>query len=87
MQTAWTGCQMYENILYWGLVKKTEPKLTKYPPAVRRKLRKAIYDFDLRAFGEEMTSVNIMPLAARRRYIGEMVDHAIILRHPVCSAG
>ena len=67
---------MSVNILHWGGVKKTEPKLTKYTPAVRRKLRKAIYDFHVRAFGEEMARVNFMPLAARRRYIGEMVDQA-----------
>ena len=48
-----------------------------YTPAMRRKLRKAIYDFHVRAFGEEMARVNHLPLAARRRYIGEMVDHAI----------
>jgi len=46
------------------------------PPAVRRKLRQAIYDFHVRAFGEEMARVNHLPLAARRKYIGEMVDHA-----------
>jgi hypothetical protein len=40
-------------------------------------LRKAIYDFHVRAFGEEMARVNHLPLAARRRYIGEMVDHAV----------
>jgi len=44
-------------------------------PASRR-LRKAIYDFHVRAFGEEMARVNHLPLAARRRYIAEMVDHA-----------
>jgi hypothetical protein len=45
-------------------------------PAIRRGLRKAFYDFHVRAFGEEMARVNHLPLAARRRYIGEMVDHA-----------
>jgi hypothetical protein len=47
-----------------------------YAPAARRKLREAIYDFHVRAFGEEMARVNHLPLGARRRYIGEMVDHA-----------
>jgi hypothetical protein len=46
-------------------------------PTVQRKLREAIYDFHVRAFGEEMARVNHLPLAARRRYIGQMVDHAI----------
>jgi len=57
-------------------MKKTGPLRKKYPPAMRRKLRKAIYDFHVRAFGEEMARVNHLPLAARRRYVGEMVDHA-----------
>jgi hypothetical protein len=48
----------------------------KHAPGARRKLRKAIYDFHVRAFGEEMARVNHLPLAARRRYVGEMVDHA-----------
>jgi hypothetical protein len=48
----------------------------KNAPVARRKLRKAIYDFHVRAFGEEMARVNHLPPAARRRYIGEMVDHA-----------
>ena len=48
-----------------------------HAPAMRRKLRRAIYDFHVRAFGEEMARVNRLPLAGRRRYIGEMVDHAI----------
>ena len=57
-------------------MKKTQQQGIKYAPAVRRKLRKAIYDFPVRAFGEEMARVNHLPPAARRRYIGEMVDHA-----------
>jgi len=56
---------------------KTGKQEKKHPPAMQRKLRKAIYDFHVRAFGEEMARVNHLPLAARRRYIGEMVDHAI----------
>lgn len=48
-----------------------------WPPAVRRKLRRAAYDFHVRAFGEELARVNFQPLAKRRRYIGEMVDYAL----------
>ncbi len=44
---------------------------------VNRALLAALYDFHVRAFGEEMARVNHLPLAARRRYIGEMVDHAV----------
>ena len=44
---------------------------------MRRKVRQAIYDFHIRAFGEEMARVNFLPLAERRRYVAEMVDHAV----------
>ena len=44
---------------------------------MRRKLRQAIYEFHVRSFGEEMARVNFLPLAQRRRYVAEMVDHAI----------
>ena len=42
-----------------------------------RAFRAAVYDFHVRAFGEEMARVNHLPLAARRRYIAEMVDQAV----------
>jgi hypothetical protein len=57
-------------------VNKTGQCKKKSSPTAQRKLREAIYDFHVRAFGEEMARVNHLPLAARRRYIGEMVDHA-----------
>lgn len=43
----------------------------------RQEIRRAIYDFHVRAFGEEMARVNFLPLAQRRRYVADMVDHAI----------
>ncbi len=46
-------------------------------PEVLRHLKRVEYDFHVRAFGEEMARVNFLPLAERRRYVGEMVDHAI----------
>jgi hypothetical protein len=55
-------------------MKKSGEKL---PPSVRRKLRQAIYDFHVRAFGAELARVNHLPLAARRRYVAEMADHAV----------
>jgi hypothetical protein len=48
-----------------------------WPPAVRRKLRQAIYAYHVRVFGEEMARVNFLPLKQRRRYVAEMVDHAL----------
>ena len=47
-----------------------------WPPTVRRKLRAAVYEFHVRSFGEELARVNFQSLAKRRRYVGEMVDHA-----------
>jgi hypothetical protein len=57
-------------------MKKTGQRLKPWPPAIRRKLRQAIYEFHVRSFGEEMARVNFLPLAQRRRYVAEMVDHA-----------
>ena len=48
-----------------------------WPPALRRKMRKAAYDFHVRAFGEEMARVNFLPPGQRRREIEEMMDHAL----------
>ena len=56
---------------------KTGKQKKEHAPAMQRKLRRAIYEFHVRAFGEEMARVNRLPFAARRKYIGEMVDHAI----------
>jgi hypothetical protein len=58
-------------------MKKAGHHRKSWPPAVRRKLRQAIYDFHVRAFGEELARVNFQPLAKRRRYVGEMVNHAL----------
>ena len=44
---------------------------------MRRKLRQAIYAYHVRAFGEEMARVNFLPLKQRRRYVAQMVDHAL----------
>jgi hypothetical protein len=45
-------------------MKKAGQQAKTYTPAVRRLLREAIYDFHVRAFGEEMARVNHLPLAA-----------------------
>jgi hypothetical protein len=42
-----------------------------------QKKRKAIYEFHVRAFGEELARVNFLPVEERRRYVAEMVDHAL----------
>ena len=43
---------------------KTGKQKEKHAPAMQRKLRRAIYDFHVRAFGEEMARVNRLPPAA-----------------------
>ena len=53
------------------------PQMPAWSPAARNRLRRAIYDFHVRAFGEEMARVNFLPLAERKRYVAEMVDHAL----------
>ena len=45
-------------------------------PGQRRRMKKVIYDFHVRAFGEEMARINFLPEAERKREIGEMIDHA-----------
>jgi hypothetical protein len=57
-------------------MKRTKHRKILWTPVVRRKLRRAIYDFHVRAFGEEMARVNFLPLQARRRYVAAMFDHA-----------
>ena len=46
-------------------------------PEVLRHHQRLEYDFHVRAFGEEMARVNFLPLAERRRYVADMVDHAV----------
>ncbi len=46
-------------------------------PEVLDHLRRVAYDFHVRAFGEELARINSLPLAQRRGYVGEMVDHAL----------
>jgi hypothetical protein len=48
-----------------------------WPPAVRRKMRQAVYDFHVRTFGEELARVNFQSPSKRRGYVGEMVDYAL----------
>ncbi len=47
------------------------------PPKVRESLRDIEYEFHVRAFGEEMARVNFLPLQERKKYVADMVDHAV----------
>jgi hypothetical protein len=57
-------------------MKNTGRRKKKNASIMGRKWAAMVYDFHVRAFGEEMARINHLPLAARRRQIGEMVDHA-----------
>ena len=57
-------------------VSKPGQKTIVWSPAARRKIRAALYDFHVRAFGEEMARINFLPLKNRRAAIAAMVDHA-----------
>jgi hypothetical protein len=46
-------------------------------PEVLDHLHQVAFDFHVRAFGEEMARVNLLPLAERRRYVADMFDHAM----------
>jgi hypothetical protein len=62
-------------------MKRPDNRRKPWPPAVRRKMRQAAYEFHVRAFGEELARVNFQSLAKRRQYVAAMVNHA--LRHGV----
>jgi hypothetical protein len=47
------------------------------PPEIVAKLDEAIYEFHVRAFGEEMARVNHLPLEQRRTYVFGMIDYAL----------
>ncbi len=40
-------------------------------------MRQAIYDFHVRAFGEELARVNFLSIKERRQYVAGMVDYAL----------
>lgn len=44
--------------------------------ALRRKMRKAEWDFHVRAFGEEMARINFLPEKQRKAAVAEMIDYA-----------
>lgn len=57
---------------------QTAPLPTISPPtaAQRRRLRKIMRDFHIRAFGEELARINFLPEKRRKAAVAEMIDHA-----------
>ena len=63
--------------LYWcGTLNAPQQRIDWLTPELLEHLRRVEYDFHVRAFGEEMARVNFLPLAERKAYIADMVDHA-----------
>jgi len=58
-------------------MKSEEQKFEPLSPEIQESLREIEYEFHVREFGEEMARVNFLPLEERKKYVAEMVDHAI----------
>jgi len=56
--------------------KKTAKQGNQYTPAMRRKTAQAIYDFHVRAFGEEMARVNHLPVPPAPLHRRKWLIHA-----------
>lgn len=58
-------------------------------PANKRRMRKIMRDFHVRAFGEEMARINFLPEKRRKQAVAEMIDHArskgVDLSRPACG--
>ncbi len=44
--------------------------------AQRRRLRRIMRDFHVRAFGEELARINFLPEKERKQVVAEMIDYA-----------
>ena len=55
---------------------RTRAKPAWLTPSVRRHIRRAAYEFHIRAFGEEMARLNFLPLEERKAHVRAMADHA-----------
>jgi hypothetical protein len=47
-----------------------------FTAAQRRRLRRILRDFHIRAFGEELARVNFLPENERKQAVAEMIDYA-----------
>ena len=45
-------------------------------PSPKRRLRKIMRDFHVRAFGEELARINLLSEKRRKQAVAEMIDHA-----------
>ena len=44
--------------------------------AEKRRWRKVMRDFHVRAFGEELARINFLPEKQRKKAVADMIDHA-----------
>jgi len=42
----------------------------------KKRMRKVMRDFHIRAFGEELARINFLPEKRRKQAVAEMIDHA-----------
>ena len=42
----------------------------------KKRMRKVMRDFHVRAFGEELARINVLPEKRRKQAVAEMIDHA-----------
>ena len=59
------------------MISQAEPKPDWLTPEVQEFLRELDYAYQVRAFGEEMARVNLLPLEERKAYLHDMIDFAI----------
>ena len=57
-------------------MKTANPNHTPLTPSQKRSMRKMMWDFHVRAFGEEMARINFLPEKKRKAAVAEMIDHA-----------
>lgn len=55
---------------------RSERKNIPLTDAQRRRSRRIMRDFHIRAFGEELARINFMPEKRRKQAVAEMIDHA-----------
>jgi hypothetical protein len=53
-----------------------QPESPPLTPSQKRLWRKVLWDFHVRAFGEEMARINFLPEKKRKAAVAEMIDHA-----------
>lgn len=59
------------------MIPQVEPKPDWLTPEVQKFLRELDYNYQVRAFGEEMARVSLLPLEERKAYLHDMIDFAI----------